>query len=94
MKQKNDIKNITKKMNVIDYLHDEKKLQRNLLKFIESDEDCDKYYQKFIKYFEKLKIEESHSDLQRILNSIIHITNNHRRYSNFYGKIKTNNFIF
>ena len=63
------------------------KIQRNLLDFIDNDDNIEENFQNLKTLFDDQKIQEDQNDLLLLLSLITDIANNHHRVPNFYEKI-------
>lgn len=76
-------------MNNLECIEEMKKIQTNLLTFIESDDELETSFDDLKTFFEDIKFRENPNRLKSILQLIYKISKNHQRKSNFYDKIKS-----
>lgn len=81
------IAQILKKINVNDFLDLMKQIQRNLLDFLDNEEESDEDYRKLLMIFDNLKILDDKHTLNLLLHLISRISNNHHRGADFFNKI-------
>ena len=71
-----------------EYLDEMKKIQENILYFIENEEEDDGNFQNFIQIINDFKICDNQHKLKSVLYLITNISQNHHRGPNFSQKIK------
>ena len=74
-------------MEIQEYLKKKKKVQEEILNFIDNEDDNGGYFQSLERLFNDLKIFENKSDLTELFHMILVIANDHHRSFNFYTKI-------
>ena len=76
-------------MNNLECIEEMKKIQTNLLTFIESDDELETSFDDLKTFFEDIKFRKNPNSIKSILQLIYKIAKNHQRKSNFYDKIKS-----
>lgn len=75
-------------MNLQEYIEQKKIIQKNLLEFIEKDEDTEAIYQNLLQCFKDMKILEDQYEIKSTLYIISNIANNHHRDLDFFNKLE------
>ena len=75
-------------MTIIEYIEKQKKIQNLLLVFIDSDDNVEENYQNLLQLLQNQKIKDNKSELKSFLHLLLHISDNHHRSNNFFGKIE------
>mgnify|MGYP001150762002 CR=1 FL=1 len=74
-------------MNPQQFLEEMKKIQENLLDYLDDESNVDENLQSLYRLFEELKIHTDQHKLMSLLHLIVKIGNNHHRNPNFFEKI-------
>lgn len=75
-------------INTDKYIKDMKKIQENLLSYIENDANVEEKFQNLNTILDDLKIRENKHELKSLLHMILKIANNHHRGPDFFTKIE------
>lgn len=75
-------------MNSQEFIDKMKKIQENLLEFIDSQDCIEDKFQKLKILFDDQKIRDNTNNLKLFFRMLIDITNNHIRKANFYHKVE------
>lgn len=81
-------------MDLNEYLEKMRGIQKELLEYLDNEENIEETFINLINIFDSQKIKENRHELKSILRLILKITKNHYRYPNFFSKIeKIINFL-
>ena len=75
-------------MNSQQYLDEMKKIQQNLLDFLDNERDEEEIFQNLKTILDDLKICDNQNQLKSLLYLLSKISNNHHRGPNFFNKIE------
>ena len=75
-------------MELQSYIDKMKNIQKNLLEFIDSEENIEENFQNLTKIFHDENILKSKHKIKTILYILLNIANNHHRTPNFFSKIE------
>ena len=75
-------------MSIHEYLEKMKIVQRNLISFIEDDDNVEENYQNLIIILNQNKYIENRINFKPLLHLLLQISNNHNHNLNFYSKIE------
>ena len=75
-------------VNAKEFLEVMKKIQKNLLDFLEHDDNNEEQYQNLINIFDDIKIHDNQFKIKPLLYLILKISNNHHREPEFSSKIE------
>lgn len=81
-------------MNIQQYLEEMKKIQENLLVFIENESNNEENFAHLNTIFENIKIHEDKHKLMSLLKLLLKISNNHHRGPTFFNKIEQILLVF
>ena len=75
-------------MDLNEYLEKMRGIQKDLLGYLDNEENIEETFINLINIFDSHKIKENRHELKSILRLILKITKNHYRYPNFFSKIE------
>ena len=75
-------------MNSKDYFEEMKKIQENILDYLDYESNVEEKYQNLLNFFSKIKIHDNQYTIKSIFQLLIHISNNHHREERFFSKIE------
>ena len=75
-------------MNVNEILDEMKKIQTNLLDFLEHADNNEEKFQNLLNIFDDIKIHDNQFKIKPLIYSILKISNNHHREPEFFSKIE------
>ncbi|KAK8836069.1 hypothetical protein M9Y10_040025 [Tritrichomonas musculus] len=75
-------------VNIKEFLEVMKKIQKNLIDFLEHGDNNEEQYQNLIQIFEDIKIHDNQFKIKPLLYLILKISNNHHREPAFFSKIE------
>lgn len=75
-------------MDLNEYLEKMRGIQKDLLGYLDNEENIEEAFINLINIFDSHKIKENRHELKSILRLILKITKNHYRYPNFFSKIE------
>ena len=71
-----------------EFLEEMKKIQANLIDFLEHDDNNEEKYQNLIKIFDDIKIHDNQFKIKSLFYLILKISNHHHREPEFFSKIE------
>ena len=72
-------------VNIKEFLEVMKKIQKNLIDFLEHGDNNEEQYQNLIQIFEDIKIHDNQFKIKPLLYLILKISNNHNREPRFFS---------
>ena len=70
------------------YLEEMKRVQNNLLIFLDNEDNIEENYQNLLNIFQDLNIRDNKQELKIFMNMVLKISNNHHRRPYFFNKIE------
>lgn len=75
-------------MDLNKYVEQNKKIEKNVLDFLETDENVEEYFQNLTQQITDLKIHDDRHNLSLFLRLLTSISNNHHHDTDFFSKIE------
>lgn len=71
-----------------DYFDEMKKIQKNILDYLDYESNAEEKYQNIKMIFDDIQIHDNRYKIKSLMHLLVHISNNHHREEGFFSKIE------